>query len=102
MRNSLNELSSQIIEHSLPRSMSPELQKLLIAVCHRTSKVRDIASKYLNRLITSFPSLMCDAPLVYAILDILTELRRACEGEFTDEASIMSWTVMIPESLSPV
>jgi phosphatidylinositol 4-kinase A len=87
MRGSLNELSTQIVEHSLPKSMSAELQKLLVTACHRISKVRDIAAKYLYRLITSFPSLMCDAPLVCAILEVLTLVRRACEGEFTDEVS---------------
>ncbi|KAI6045569.1 hypothetical protein EDC04DRAFT_2888588 [Pisolithus marmoratus] len=47
----------------------------------------EVANKYLNRLITSFPSLMCDPTLVYAILECLTLLRRACEGEFIDEYS---------------
>lgn len=28
---------------------------------------------------------MCDPPLVFAILETLTILRRACEREFTDE-----------------
>lgn len=85
MRGSLNELSTQIVEHSLPKSMSSELQKLLVTSCHRISKVREIAGKYLYRLITSFPSLMCDVPLVRAILEVLTLVRRACEGEYTDE-----------------
>lgn len=89
MRGSLNELSTQIIEHSLPKSMSAELQSLLVASCHRIGKVRDIAAKYLYRLITSFPSLMCDAPLVCAILEVLTLVRRACEGEFTDEVRVL-------------
>lgn len=44
-----------------------------------------MASKFLNRLITSFPSLTCDPPLVFAILETLTLLRRACENEFLDE-----------------
>ena len=28
---------------------------------------------------------MCDLPLVFAILEVLTLLRRSCENEFTDE-----------------
>jgi phosphatidylinositol 4-kinase len=28
---------------------------------------------------------MCDPPLVFAILEVLTLLRRACENEFVDE-----------------
>ena len=44
-----------------------------------------MAAKYLNRLITSFPSLTCDPPLVFAILETLTLLRRSRENEFLDE-----------------
>lgn len=47
-----------------------------------------MASKYLSRLITSFPSLMCDPSLVFAILEVLTLLRRSCENEFTDEVGV--------------
>lgn len=28
---------------------------------------------------------MCDTPLVFAILEVLTLLRRACENEYIDE-----------------
>jgi phosphatidylinositol 4-kinase len=73
--------------------LSVELRSLLVGSTHRVAKARDIASKYLNRLITSFPSLMCDPPLVFAILEVLTLLRRACENEFTDEVWFMVTTV---------
>lgn len=43
--------------------------------------------KYLQRLITAFPSLLCDPPFVVALLEVLTLMHRACEGEFTDEVS---------------
>ncbi|TRM58568.1 hypothetical protein BD626DRAFT_550606 [Schizophyllum amplum] len=70
---------------ALPECLPSELRLLLVASTHRVAKARDVASKYLNRLLTSFPSLMCDPPLVFAILDVLTLLRRGCENEFTDE-----------------
>ncbi|KAL5511303.1 STT4 [Sanghuangporus vaninii] len=81
----IGELSKRVVEHSLPKTMSSELRQLLVLCCHRVARVRDIALNYIDRLITSFPSLMCDKPLVFAILEILTMLRRACEGEYTDE-----------------
>ncbi len=28
---------------------------------------------------------MCDPPLVFSILEVLTLLRRSCEGEYVDE-----------------
>lgn len=83
----IGELSKQIVEHALSDNISNELRALLVCSCHRVARARDVAMKYLNRLITSFPSLMCDKPLVFQILEILTMLRRACEGEFTDEVS---------------
>ena len=89
VRGCLNELNTRIMQHSLPVTISLELQKLLVASCHRIARARDIAGKYLHRMITSLPSLMCDEPLVCAILEVLTLLRRACEGEYTDEVCLM-------------
>ena len=75
----------QAAKQALPHELPSELRSLLLASTHRITSARDIASRYLNRLITSFPSLMCDPPLVFAILEVLTLLRRACENEFLDE-----------------
>ncbi|KAF8077714.1 hypothetical protein FPV67DRAFT_1462774 [Lyophyllum atratum] len=85
IRGCINDLNSQASRQMLPNNLSSELRALLVYSTHRIEKARDIASKYLNRLITSFPSLMCDPPLVFAILEVLTLLRQACENEFLDE-----------------
>ncbi|KAJ7047187.1 hypothetical protein C8F04DRAFT_987659 [Mycena alexandri] len=85
IRGCVSSLNVQASQQALPEGLSTELRTLLILSTHRIAKARDIASKYLNRLITSFPSLMCDPPLVFAILEVLTLLRRACENEFIDE-----------------
>jgi phosphatidylinositol 4-kinase A len=69
----------------MPSYLSEELRTLVVASTHRVQQAREIASKYLNRLITSFPSLMCDPKLVYALLEALTLLQRACNNEFIDE-----------------
>lgn len=90
MRGCEAELSRQMVEHNLPEALSTELRLLLVSSSHRIGKVREISFKYLNRLISSYPSLMCDPPLVFAILEILTILRRACEGEYMDEVSEIS------------
>jgi phosphatidylinositol 4-kinase len=84
-------MNAQALEQALPEHLSEELRKLLIGSTHRISRARDVASKYLNSLITSFPSLMCDPPLVYAILECLTLLRHACENEFTDEVTTIGF-----------
>lgn len=75
-------------KQSLPQALSEQLRGLLVCSTHRIARAREVASKYLSRLITSFPSLMCDPPLVFAILETLTLLRRACENEFLDEVGI--------------
>ncbi|KAH9952080.1 atypical/PIKK/PI4K protein kinase [Amylocystis lapponica] len=85
IRGCIIDLNSQAAKQALPEQLSEELRALLVSSTHRVPKARDVASKYLNRLITSFPSLMCDPPLVSAILEVLTLLRRACENEFVDE-----------------
>lgn len=90
IRESISELSRLASEQVLPPCLSSELQTLLIFSTHRVAKARDVASKYLNRLITAFPSLMCDPPLVFAILEVLTLLRRACENEFVDEVCALN------------
>ncbi|KAH7889620.1 hypothetical protein F5I97DRAFT_1934490 [Phlebopus sp. FC_14] len=89
IRVCISDLNTQASEQTLPIQLSQELRNLLICSTHRIGRARDVAAKYLNRLITSFPSLMCDPTLVYAILECLTLLRRACENEFTDEYNPM-------------
>lgn len=85
MRGLVAGLSRKIVDHTLSAGLSAELRQLLVTSTHRIAKTRELAMKYLHRLISAFPSLMCDAPLVFAVLDVLTLLRKACEGEFTDE-----------------
>lgn len=85
IRGCVTELNSLAAQQALPECLSAELLSLLVGSTHRVAKAREIASKFLNRLISSFPSLMCDPPLVFAILEVLTLLRKACENEFTDE-----------------
>jgi phosphatidylinositol 4-kinase A len=85
IRGCIADLNSKAAQHALPDCLSSELRTLLVLSTHRIEKTRVVASKILNRLIESFPSLMCDPPLVFAILEVLTLLRRSCENEFTDE-----------------
>ncbi|CDO73608.1 hypothetical protein BN946_scf185014.g78 [Trametes cinnabarina] len=85
IRGSISDLNGQAAKQALPSGLSQELRALLVASTHRIPKAREVASRYLNRLITSFPSLMCDPPLVFAILEVLTLLRQAAENEFLDE-----------------
>ncbi|KAI0818966.1 atypical/PIKK/PI4K protein kinase [Irpex lacteus] len=85
IRECVIDLNGLAAKQALPETLSDELRSLLIASTHRITRTREVASKYLNRLITSFPSLTCNPPLVFAILETLTLLRRACDNEFLNE-----------------
>jgi phosphatidylinositol 4-kinase len=43
---------------------------------------------------------MCDPPLVFAILEALTMLRKACEGEFIDEVSSIGYLKLYVQVLT--
>ncbi|KAF5358382.1 hypothetical protein D9756_001382 [Leucocoprinus leucothites] len=78
-------LTTKASQQALPKRLSSELKQLVISSTHRIPKAREIASKYLNRLLVSFPSLMCDPDLVFAILEVLTLLQRGTENEYVNE-----------------
>lgn len=75
------------MDHSLDKDVSKELKSLIVLACHRIRSTRDIAFRVLDRLITGFPSLICDSLLVFALLDVLTLLQSACDGRLLDEVS---------------
>ncbi|EDR14914.1 uncharacterized protein LACBIDRAFT_187897 [Laccaria bicolor S238N-H82] len=85
IRGCINDLNAKAAQQAFPKHLSTELRSLVVGSTHRVAKAREIASKYLNRLITSFPSLTCDPLLVFTILEVLTLLQRSCENEFVDE-----------------
>ncbi|KAJ9109086.1 hypothetical protein QFC21_000414 [Naganishia friedmannii] len=83
----LSGLSAQVLGHEMPQTVTEEVRKMIVATTHRYAKVRQIAIKYLNAILTSFSALMCDRRIVFTLLEVLTLLRRSCEDEFVDEAS---------------
>ena len=85
--DAIQDLNHQARTQSLPGELLGVLRVLLTSSTHRVAKARAVASKYLHRLIMFFPSLMCDPPLVFSILEVLTLLRRSIEGEYLDEVS---------------
>ncbi|KAJ9125427.1 hypothetical protein QFC22_000388 [Naganishia vaughanmartiniae] len=80
-------LSAQVLGHEMPQTVTEEVRKMIVATTHRYAKVRQIAIKYLNAILTSFSALMCDRRIVFTLLEVLTLLRRSCEDELVDEAS---------------
>lgn len=78
-------MATKIVDHSLNAHLTSELQSLLVTACHRITKSREIAFTLIDRLITGFPSLICDSSLVFSLLDILTLLQASCDGSHLDE-----------------
>ncbi len=87
MRYFLNQLSQQVLTHTTPSSVNEEVRRILVASTHRFRKVRQVALKYLNAILNSFSALMCDKRIVFALLEVLTLLRRSCEDQYVDEYS---------------
>ncbi|KAF8623467.1 hypothetical protein AX15_006251 [Amanita polypyramis BW_CC] len=85
MRSCKNELVGKVSRQACPPCLFSELQSLLVYSTHRIAKARVIAVTFLDLLITSLPSVLCHPPLIFALLDVLTLLKRSCENEFLDE-----------------
>ncbi|PWN26051.1 hypothetical protein BDZ90DRAFT_281021 [Jaminaea rosea] len=83
----IDDLSSRVNKHTVDPRVSAEVKNLLLGSCHRVEKVRAVSRRFLDRLVNVFPSLICDQDVVFALLEILTLLRRACEGQYRDEFS---------------
>lgn len=81
------DLSDKVSTHSVDPRVSAEVRNLLLGSCHRVEKVRSVSRKFLDRLVGAYPSLLCDQDVVFALLEILTLLRHACEGQYRDEFS---------------
>lgn len=78
-------IGAKIVDHALDEHTCSELKSLIVLACHRIKNTRDIAFNVLDKLITGFPSLICDSELVFALLDVLTLLQQACDGRLLDE-----------------
>ncbi|KAM6500354.1 hypothetical protein JOM56_003368 [Amanita muscaria] len=85
MRGCIDELTRKASQQALPPLIYSELQSLLTWTTHRVARAREVALKFLDRLITSLPSVLCHRPFIFSLLDVLTMLKRACENEFLDE-----------------
>ncbi|KAM0792098.1 hypothetical protein ACM66B_004802 [Microbotryomycetes sp. NB124-2] len=78
-------LSDRVVSHSMDVGVYPEVREIIIECAHQYAKNRQVATRYLNDLFSSFPSLLCNDQVVTTLLELLTLLRRACLSEYTDE-----------------
>ncbi|BGP37895.1 Phosphatidylinositol 4-kinase stt4 [Rhodotorula kratochvilovae] len=78
-------LSSQAPLHALDATAYSQVRAVLLHTTSSVPAVRATALRYLDNLLASFPSLVCNLGVVTVMLELLTVLRRACLDEFVDE-----------------
>ncbi|GAA6062176.1 hypothetical protein JCM10212_005131 [Sporobolomyces blumeae] len=82
----VSHLSHLVPVHAVPAEKTNAcLRSLLFQAADPSPEVRTMAFNYLNELLSSFPSLVCEAEVVTVMLELLTVLRRSCLAEFLDE-----------------
>ncbi|GAA5996000.1 hypothetical protein JCM11641_004683, partial [Rhodosporidiobolus odoratus] len=81
----LSGLSVKVTEHSLSPLIHQQIGQILLQTTHRSQRTRETALRYLDNILTSFPSLVCDLEVVTVMLELLTLLRRSCLSGFLDE-----------------
>ncbi|GAA5914470.1 hypothetical protein JCM8208_004460 [Rhodotorula glutinis] len=78
-------LSSQAPHHAMDAGAYSQVRAVLLHATSSSAGVRATALRYLDNLLSSFPSLVCNLGVITVMLELLTVLRRACLDEFVDE-----------------
>ncbi|CAG8451375.1 73_t:CDS:10 [Funneliformis mosseae] len=79
--------SNRAIAHTIDENLRAHVRNLMIATCHRLSKVSQLSIKDLDNLMTAFPSLLCDKKLLFLLLELIELLWQSCEAEYLNEYS---------------
>nr|CAG8453226.1 5703_t:CDS:10 [Entrophospora candida] len=83
----INECSKRVISHTINENVYTQVRNLMIVICHRLSKVHQLAVKQLDKLIIELPSLLCNKKLLYLLLELVELIWQSCENEYTSEYS---------------
>ncbi|KAG0035842.1 phosphatidylinositol-4- kinase [Podila clonocystis] len=81
----MSEAQTKVLAHSLDDSVRQQVRNLVIACTHRLKKVSTLSNKWVQRMIVTFPQLMCDKALLTLVLELSELLWLSCENEMTDE-----------------
>ncbi|KAF9207720.1 phosphatidylinositol-4- kinase [Haplosporangium sp. Z 27] len=102
----ISETQTSILAHSLSDEVRQQVQNLVLGCAHRLKRVSSLATKWVHRLIASFPQLMCDKALLTVVLEVSELLWLSCENELTDEycpdytftSTMVDVTISLPDS----
>ncbi|BGO97504.1 Phosphatidylinositol 4-kinase STT4 [Rhodotorula toruloides] len=78
-------LGQQVPLHAMDSSAYVQVRTILLHTTNSSESMRSTALRFLDNILASFPSLVCNLGVVTVMLELLTVLRRACLDEFTDE-----------------
>ena len=81
-------LSGQAPHHAMDAGAYNQVRSVLLHTTNSSASVRATAMRYLDNLLASFPSLVCNLGVITVMLELLTVLRRACLDEFVDEVRL--------------
>ncbi|KAF9168827.1 phosphatidylinositol-4- kinase [Mortierella sp. AD011] len=81
----ISETQNSILAHSLSNETREQIRNLVMGCANRLKRVSSLATKWVHRMIASFPQLMCDKALLTLVLEISELLWLSCENELTDE-----------------
>ncbi|KAF9354404.1 phosphatidylinositol-4- kinase, partial [Mortierella sp. AD094] len=102
----ISETQTSILAHSLSNEVREQVRNLVVGCAHRLKRVSNLATKWVHRMIASFPQLMCDKALLTLVLEVSELLWLSCENELTDEycpvytftSSMVDVTLSLPDS----
>ncbi|KAG0095832.1 phosphatidylinositol-4- kinase [Podila epicladia] len=80
-----SESQTKVLSHSLDDNVRQQVRNLVIGCAHRLKRVSTLSTKWIHRMIGTFPQLMCDKSLLALVLEVSELLWASCENELTDE-----------------
>ncbi|GEM09474.1 phosphatidylinositol 4-kinase [Rhodotorula toruloides] len=78
-------LGQQVPLHAMDSSAYVQIRSILLHTTNSSESMRGTALRFLDNILSSFPSLVCNLGVVTVMLELLTVLHRACLDEYTDE-----------------
>ncbi|ORZ23678.1 hypothetical protein BCR41DRAFT_302120 [Lobosporangium transversale] len=102
----ISETQTTVLTHRLDEKVRDQIRNLIVGCAHRLKRVSGLATKWIHRIISAFPQLMCDKTLLTLVLEVSELLWLSCENELTDEycpvysftSSMVDVTINLPDS----
>ncbi|KAG0309234.1 phosphatidylinositol-4- kinase [Dissophora globulifera] len=102
----ISETQTSVMAHALSDDAREQVRNLVLGCAHRLKRVSSLATKWVHRIISSFPQLICDQVLLVLVLEVSELLWLSCENELTDEycpvysftSSMVNVTINLPDS----